>query len=243
MKIISYNIRHNTFLDILPLWRSRYKRLVDFITKESPDVIGLQEITRKGKRYLRRRLNDYQIVGDSRSSIILTNEYNPILIKRNKTIISYKTYSLSRDINKLGTKSKDDNFPRICTIVHLENDYLIVNTHIDNSDAKNKKRQLEILDNIISKEKKDDERIILLGDFNMTLANDDLNDYSKKYKDPFKNNKNSSFVPNKNIKSLDHIFIDKKLYYSKELIDNKTNDDGYISDHYPLICEIECLHK
>ena len=238
MKIITYNIRHNTFLDIFSFWRKRYSKLIRYITKESPDIIGMQEITRKGKRYLEKRLTDYNAYGESRSSMFLTNEYNPIFIKNNIDILSSKTYSLSDDINRLGTKTKEDNFPRICTIVHIK-DYMIVNTHIDNSDADNKKRLLDILDSIIKKEKKENEYLILMGDFNMSLANDDLLKYSNDFNDPFRNNKNSSFVPNKEIRSLDHIFLDKKLSYKKELIDNKTNDDGFISDHYPLICEID----
>ena len=246
MKIITYNIRHNTFLDIFPLWRSRYKRLIEYLSNNPKDVIGLQEITRKGKRYLSKRLKDYIVVGESRSSIILTNEYNPVLINKRIKLLSYKTCSLSDNIDIRGTKVEGANFPRICTLVHIEESnkkYLIVNTHIDNSSPESKKRQLDILDKIISKEKDKNEYVILMGDFNMTLANDDLLEYSHNYNDPFKDNKNSSFVPNKDIRSLDHIFLDKKLKYKKELIDNKTNDNGFISDHYPLICEIDCLHK
>jgi endonuclease/exonuclease/phosphatase family metal-dependent hydrolase len=241
MKVISYNIKHDTFLDILPLWRKRYKRFINYINVNNPDVIGTQEITRKGKRYLSKKLYNYTVIGDTRKSIVLTNECVPLLISNKYEITSYKTYSLSSNIDILGTKNNGDNFPRICTICHIKDSnykYLIINTHIDNSEPINKKRQLDILDKIINKEKNSDEYVILMGDFNMTLANDDLLEYSHKFNDPFKDNKNSSFVPNKEIRSLDHIFIDKKLKYSKELIDNKANDKGYVSDHYPLICEI-----
>ena len=45
MKIMTYNVAHKTFKDIFFVWRNRYKKVVDYIKKEDPDIIGLQEIT------------------------------------------------------------------------------------------------------------------------------------------------------------------------------------------------------
>ena len=242
MKVISFNIRHNTFLDVFPLWRKRYNKAVEFINKESPEVIGLQEITRKGKRYLEKHLDNYNVIGLSRHSIILTNEYNPLIIKKDYEIISNKTYSLSNDIYKLGIKDKHDRFPRICVIAHIKdknNKYLIINTHIDNSSGPNKKRLLNIYKSIIEKEHEKDEYIILMGDYNMTLYNDDLKAFSKDYLDPFKDYKYGTFVDNPKLIPLDHIFLDKRLSYKNDLIYKSNNDEYYISDHYPIGVEIK----
>ena len=243
MKVMTYNIAHKTFKDIFFVWRNRYKKVVDYIKKENPDVLGMQEITKKGARYLIKKLDDYNIVGESRRSIILTDELTPVAIKKEYELTSYKTYSLSRDINKLGLKEKEDNFPRICVVCHIEKDkhkYLIVNTHIDNSDGPNKKRLIGILKDIIDKEKTKDELLIIMGDFNMTLNNDDLVLFAKDYIDPFKDYTYGSFCPNPKGKSLDHIFLDKKLSYKKDKIDTKSNDEKILSDHFPVMCEIIC---
>ena len=75
MKVMSYNVVHFTFKDILLIWRNRYKRVVSFIKKENPDILGMQEVTRKAKRYLTKHLDDYNVIGLSRHSMPFTNEY------------------------------------------------------------------------------------------------------------------------------------------------------------------------
>lgn len=243
MKVMTYNVQHNTIKDIFFVWRKRYRLVIDYIKKEDPDILGMQEITKKGVRFLRNNLASYNVVGESRHSIIFTDECTPLLIKKEYELIKYKTYSLSRDINKLGIKEKEDNFPRICVVCHIKKDktkYLVINTHIDNSDGPNKKRLINILNNIIHMEKEKDEFVIIMGDFNMTLNNDDLVLFAKDYTDPFKDYKYGSFCPNPKGKSLDHIFLDKKLSYKKDKIDINSNDENILSDHFPLMCEISC---
>ena len=104
-------------------------------------------------------------------------------------------------------KSKEDNFPRICTVAHLQKEnikYFFANTHIDNSNSENKKRMLDIFDSIVNKYKKKEEYVIITGDFNMSLNNKYLEKYAEKYLDPLKNyqktTKNScwniNFLPN-----------------------------------------------
>lgn len=242
IKVMSFNLRHIIKEELVGLWKTRYKRIVDFIDSESPDIVGVQELTRKGKRYLKRNLRDYKIVGKKRYSIIFTNEYNCILIKRDFKIKGHKTYSLSDKINILGRKSKSDNFPRICTLAHVEkenNKFLIANTHIDNSSADNKKRQLEIFDKIVKTHQKEDEYIIMTGDFNMTMNNKNLADYSKNFVAPFRNYTIGTFPSEPDWRALDHIFLDQRLEYFDEKIYSDSNDRGFMSDHNPISCMVK----
>ena len=242
MKIMSFNLKHVIKEDILWMWKKRYKRIVEFIKKENPDILGVQELTTKGKRYLKRNLKNYNIVGKKRHSIIFTNEYNCLLIKKDYKITLYKTYSLSDKINKLGTKEKTDKFPRICTLAHIEKDnnkFFVINTHIDNSDVNNKKRLLNIFESIIEKFKREDEQIIITGDFNMTIDNKNLKEFSKSYLDPFKDYLNGTFPTRPELKAIDHIFLDKELKYSNDKIYSNANDFEYMSDHVPISCIVE----
>ena len=239
IKVMSFNLRHIIKEELVGLWKIRYRRIIDFIDSESPDIVGLQELTRKGKKYLKKHLKDYDIVGKKRYSIIFTNEYNCILIKKDFKIKGHKTYSLSDKINILGRKSKSDNFPRICTLAHIEREndkFLIANTHIDNSSAENKNRQLKIFDNIIKTHKKDDEYLIITGDFNMTMNNKNLYNYSKDYVTPFKDYMTGTFPSVPDMRALDHIFLDQRLEYSDEIIYSDSNDRGFMSDHNPISC-------
>ena len=53
IKVMSFNLRHIIKEEIIGVWKKRYERIVTFIKNESPDIIGVQELTRKGKRYLK----------------------------------------------------------------------------------------------------------------------------------------------------------------------------------------------
>ena len=241
LKVMSFNLRHIIKEEFFGVWKTRYARIVDFILSERPDIIGVQELTRKGKRYLKRYLRDYDIIGKKRHSIIFTNEYNCLLIKKDIKITWHKTFSLSDKINKLGRKSKEDNFPRICTVAHIQKEnikYFVANTHIDNSNSENKKRMLGIFDSIVKKYKKEEEHVIIMGDFNMSLNNNGLAKYAEHYLDPFKDYLGSTYVPDPDMRAIDHIFLDKKFKYKNEEVHTDLNDFGFMSDHYPLSCEI-----
>ena len=41
------------------------------------------------------------------------------------------------------------------------------------------------------------------------------------------------------MKMIDHIFLDKRLKVKNTFVDREVNDFGYVSDHYPIMCEIE----
>ena len=242
LKIMSFNLRHIIKEEFFGIWKTRYARIVDFIKSQNPDIIGVQELTRKGKRYLKRNLRDYKIIGKKRHSIIFTNEYNCLLIKKDIKITWHKTFSLSDKINKLGRKTKEDNFPRICTVAHLQKEnikYFVSNTHLDNSNSENKKRMLEIFDSINKNYRKPEEHIIIMGDFNMSLNNKNLVKYAEDYLDPFKDYQGTTYVNDPDMRAIDHIFLDKKFKYSDEEVHTDSNDFGFMSDHYPLSCEIE----
>ncbi len=239
IKVMSFNLRHIIKEELFGIWKTRYRRIIDFIDEESPDIIGVQELTRKGKRYLKKNLRDYKIVGKRRYSIIFTNEYNCVLVKRDFKIKGHKTYSLSDKINILGRKSKSDNFPRICTLVHLEKEnykFLVANTHIDNSSTENKKRQLNIFNNIINTHKKEEELLIITGDFNMTMDNRNLSNYSKNFVAPFKDYAIGTFPSVPDMRALDHIFLDQRLDFFDEKIYSDSNEKGFMSDHNPISC-------
>jgi len=242
MKVMSFNIKHKIFEDIFGLWKKRYRLVVDFIREEDPDILGVQELTRKSKKYLIKKLPDYQIVGKKRHSIIFTNEYNCLIIKNKYKILSYNTFSLSDKINVLGRKTKRDNFPRICVVAHIvanNKRIMIVNTHMDNSDYRNKKRLLNIYNNIVNTQKLEDEYVVLTGDYNMTRNNNNLEDFAKNYNDVLKDSNKSTFVDVPELLAIDHIFLDKRIKYHNEKIHSDSNDKGYMSDHYPISCEID----
>ena len=72
----------------------------------------------------------------------------------------------------------------------------------------------------------------------MSLDNKNMAEFANKYLDPFKEYTESTFPSIPDIRSIDHILLDKRFKYKKERIHSDANDYGYMSDHYPMSCEI-----
>ena len=113
------------------------KILAKLINKEKPDIICTQELTDNYQLQLQKYLNNYVFTGKNRF-----NAKNPFFnyfgetnaIITNQKIYKTKTYSLSKNINKIGKRILLSLFPRIATITTIEKDYqkiTIINTHLD----------------------------------------------------------------------------------------------------------------
>lgn len=116
--------------------------------------------------------------------------------------------------------------------------YLIINIHLDNVFEHNRKLQLQVIEKIIGIEKKVNENIIIMGDFNMTI-NGNLRDFCKRnnLRDAVPTNLGSSFREI-NREPIDHVLISKGLRYEDTtLITNKYNG-VYPSDHFPVETKI-----
>ena len=59
IKIISYNIRYNNPNDGKDIWENRRETITDFIEKEAPDFLGLQEVNFPQIQYLNSNLINY----------------------------------------------------------------------------------------------------------------------------------------------------------------------------------------
>ena len=68
LKIMSYNVRTSGAPDGINVFANRKERLVEIIEKESPDIIGLQELTDESRDYLRSRLPGYTFFGSGRDA-------------------------------------------------------------------------------------------------------------------------------------------------------------------------------
>ncbi len=221
----------------------RYKRALNYLRDKKPDIIGFQELNDKSLKIYTKNLSNYNVVGEGSSKNVLFREYTSIFVDKKYNIISSKTFSLTSKIDKIGYKEKEDNLPRICVLCHIRDKnkkILVVNTHIDNTDSKNKYKQLLILENIINKEIMEDEKLILMGDFNMSLNNKKIPLFIERnnFLDPFKDYLGGSFPSRPEMRMIDHIFL-RGFKCIDSLVDIKSNDNGFISDHNPIMCQVK----
>jgi len=224
-------------------WKKKIESAIALINDINPDVIGTQELTKKAKRYIEKKLIQYEVLGDSRKSFFISNEYNCILVKKKLLGNNYKskTYALSNNINKLGTKFKSDLFPRICTTIHINygnKKYLFINTHLDNALEINRIKQLKKINEIITLEKKGDESIIVTGDFNMTLRSD-LRLFKEHNNLECTNGLGSTLISFPKRKQIDYIFVSDDIKFVDYKKITKKYNGIYASDHYPVVLEIK----
>ena len=235
MKIMTFNIKNSYSLFN---WKKKIDSAISLINNEDPDIIGTQELTKKAKKHIGRILTNYIIVGKPRGSFLFSNEYNCVLLKKELfKEYSTKTYSLSNNIDKLGTKFKSAVFPRICTVLHLtykSKKYLIINTHLDNALEINRIKQLNKLNEIIDIEKQEDELLIIMGDFNMTLRSD-LRLFKERNNLNCTNNLDSTLIDFPKRKQIDYIFTSKDIKFVNYYKIVKKYNDTYASDHYPVV--------
>ena len=66
IKVISYNIRYDNPQDGKDSWEKRKSYFIDYINKENPDFIGLQEVTFNQLTFINDNLKDYKYLGVGR---------------------------------------------------------------------------------------------------------------------------------------------------------------------------------
>lgn len=208
------------------------KLINEYINNNDIDILGLQEVYSKLYKDLKNIISDkYNIKGNYRflSKIILNrvNEMTPVLTKYK--IVNSKTYHLPHFPSLL---------KRVITrvVIEYKGSYIsIYNTHLDFKFNSVKKRELNKIYKLLSK---DDNPIILIGDFNLKNNNDVLNNFEKKIEDL---NMYRVHLDEKTLKTskykreIDHIFLSKDFELkNKEVIKNIDT-----SDHYPVIVDVE----
>ena len=185
------------------------------------DLVGTQEFTIKYLSNVMNSLENYKVYGNYRYGNLLTkmpfNETNSIIT--NQDVVSSNTIKLpfiADNFNDFKTSIvKMSIMPRIATIVIFKTidgeEMCMINTHLDYQVPSIQIRQLNVIKNLILKYK-EKYPIILTGDFNMELSDNqfnsfisdindtvkhvDINGYSWGLKDGIKKNLDHIFVPN-----------------------------------------------
>lgn len=229
LRISTFNIQN----DFSSYSRTKAIDIVDYLIKNKIDVLGLQEVFSKCNKDLKKELEiyGYSVLGKYRFYLhFLLKRFNEkVPIVTNKKIVSCKTYhlpSFPAPLKRIVTKT-----------VILYNDKLIsiYNTHLDYMMDNVKKRELNKLIKLIEK---DDNLIILMGDFNLKCNNKFFNDFSKVLED---NNIYRVEINEKTLKAskferaIDHIFLSREF----KLLKSEVVKNIDISDHYPVLIDIE----
>ena len=226
LTICTFNIQN----DFVSYDTSKRDKIIKLLKSNKIDIYNLQEVYSKIDKDLNASLKElsYKIYGAYR--FLTPNRYNektPIIT--NKKVISNKTYQLPflpSIVKRIMTKVEIEDEGRIISIY---------NTHLDYKYDKAKERQLKRILNIL---KKDTNPIILTGDFNLKTNKEIFNNFVEELE---KMNIHHVDVFDKTLKiskyhrAIDHIFISDCF----KLISKERITDLNISDHYPVLIEVD----
>lgn len=217
------------------------KMLFSLIEQYDLDIIGLQEVNQRYFERLQKYLpHHFSIYGNFRYlksfftkhvyPFSTFNESVPILT--NKKVLRKKTKVLPWISSYV---------PRIVTIMELDTKEFgpitVLNTHLDYMKINTKKKQLEKLGKIIEKIKRP---VILMGDFNMTVKNENFQLFIKKMESLNINRveiNEATFKKSKSNIAIDHIFLSNCFKLKKVILEKNTEYYSF-SDHYPIIVEL-----
>lgn len=227
--ISSFNIQN----DIKKYSKKKEEKIISYLKDNKIDILNLQEVYSKLDKDLSKDIIslNYNMFGKYRFFLkrILNriNEKTPIITKYK--VINNKTYNLP---------FLPSTLKRVMTKVEVEINGKLVsiyNTHLDYMLDITKKRQLKRILKILQK---DNNPIILTGDFNLKNNNDIFNNFVEEMKKLNINHidvLDNTWKPSKYHRAIDHIFLsDDFVLNSKKIVKNID-----ISDHYPILIEID----
>lgn len=253
IKAISFNIRMATESDKNNQWALRKASVVDFLKYEEADFIGMQEVLLAQLNELKTGLKSFRSIGVARDDGKEKGEFSPIFYHSKKwKLLDSGTFWLS-ETPETPSKSWDAALPRICTWGRFKSkesrkEIVVFNTHFDHvgKDARANSAQL-IVDRIAEMTKF--ESTLLLGDFNaeesaqpiLNITNSPLLDaYAQseiRYGEVGTFNAfDYSRIPTRRI---DYVFNSKDLKVRKYSLDSSVIDGRYLSDHFPVIVQLE----
>ncbi|MFQ5601499.1 MAG: endonuclease/exonuclease/phosphatase family protein, partial [Candidatus Krumholzibacteriia bacterium] len=171
-RVMSFNIRYGTANDGPNAWDHRKELLLGAITRDRPDLLGVQECLLFQAEFLQEHLPGYDFVGAGRDDGRAAGEMCAIFFRRDRfEKLDEGHFWLSETPEVPGSKSWDSALPRVASWVKLgtRDDSLttihLFNTHFDHAGEKARLESAKLLRRRVSKLCRGAPAIIC-GDFN-----------------------------------------------------------------------------
>ena len=266
IKIISFNLKHDMPLGRKKFrWNQRKELAAQLIRMSGASIIGVQELTSYMREDVEALLQgEYSVMGFGRFYGIREDqdEHTDIIVKDQDVSVSYcKTFWLSKQPERYGSRAYYSFFPRICTVVEATikatgQRIRVFNTHFDHICGLARNLGVRIILEYMEKfNQADPLPTILMGDFNakfgsrpiQILRNNlhphphvHLTDVYKSFS-PEQITNTLHFFSNKpkvGKSPIDYIFVSDEFEVVESHIFTKEINGGYPSDHFPLIATL-----
>ena len=259
---LSFNIRFDNSKDGENAWPKRKEMVGQWVKSESPDVIGLQEALRHQIDDIKKVATAYSEYGVGRDDGKSRGEHCTILYLKKRFSLDKSdcgTFWFSDTPEKVASKSWGNEIPRICTWARFiekktDKGFYVYNVHYDHRSQPSRLGASELIIQRISKRKRSNEPIILMGDFNASENNPAIKIFKdeplnlvdtfrvvkpdEKMVKTFHGFRGGSFSGGK----IDHVFMLPKMgkVSSAEIV-RFNNEKRYLSDHYPVRAKLSFI--
>jgi endonuclease/exonuclease/phosphatase family metal-dependent hydrolase len=260
---MTFNIRYDGPRDELNPWRIRRDPVARTIAFFKTDIAGLQETLVSQIEDLEQRLPGYSWTGVGRDDGKDEGEFCPLFYLNDRfRLLDHSTFWLSETPETPGIRGWDAACARIVTWAHFEDgwsgtDFFVFNTHFDHLGRKARAASAVLLLARIE-EIAGSSQVIVTGDFNCTeedppyrtltgehetSALSDTRDLSQlpPYGSSFSFNGFSSEI--RSPYPIDHIFLRFDTQVIRWGILSSIWDGRFVSDHFPVLAEIQLARR
>ncbi|CAF1343907.1 unnamed protein product [Adineta steineri] len=260
-RVMTYNIRMDTFFDGKNRWSCRKDRVVNLIRSYAPEIFGVQEALSQQMTDLQRDLPNYGSYGVGRDDGRDSGEYSAVFYRHDRfELLDRGTFWLSKNPDTPGSKGWDADLPRICSWIKLKDrltnkEIYYFNTHFDHKGTVARQESARLILDRIQQITGSGTPAILTGDFNTgpesdayhtIITNNILQDTQLLTESSHSGPQGtwSTFDVGHGIGDrIDYIFITPlhfKVLNHAHLTDSQ--DKCYPSDHLPVLTELVYTH-
>ncbi len=252
LSLVTCNIRFDNPADGANSWQHRRDFLKDILLSHSPDIIATQEGRFHQLQELNTLLADYEII-DPHRAWIGERMYPTFFLKKGSfELMKSEDIWLSETPDIAGSKSFGSAFPRLMTWMKIQpvgsdQDFWIVNTHLDHMKEETRMGQVQVLTTQVKKFWNSADPLIIMGDFNDAPSSNvrrhletefDLQDAWRLFNHKEESSHHPFTGEEPNGKRIDWILVDRKMKVNSSAIDKSTREGKYPTDHFPVVAKI-----
>ena len=258
IKVMTMNVRYDNPDDSANAWTNRIPLFCRFISKEKPDILGIQEMLWRQYELMDTVMRDYSSVGVGRDDGARGGELNPVFFRKERfDLVRTITFWLSDTPELPGSKGWGSSLPRIVTWLELvdknsHEHFYFFNTHFAHDSDSARIMSSRILLKEVEKTA-DGFPFIVTGDFNMLpygtaysiLTGPDesvpaLKDtyFVSEKKPQGPNYTFNGFSDKPGSGRIDYIFVKNGLRVLNHSTLAEKDEEIFISDHWPVVATI-----
>lgn len=259
LSVMTFNIRLDTPADGINRWEARIPLVAEYMDSVAPDIAGMQEVLHNQLTDLLTLMPDYAYVGTGRDDGRQGGEYSPIFYREERfTLRDHSQFWLSETPSVPGSKSWDAAITRVVSWAALEDInsgklIYVFNTHFDHRGVQARLNSIELMAERIS-EIAGDSPVIVTGDFNIRKGSDDYRSMIETFagENGLTNAEYISQIPVTGAEStfngfrtdiepgiIDFILVDGNFNVRSYRVDEVTEEEVFISDHWPVVAKLK----